>query len=308
MNDFACVGGKLSGFYNFQILDAESKRIKRETGWFSNLITNHGLDRILRASLIAPYCRVGVGSSAPNVNNLQLDQQIASTSSRVSEVYGATSEPPYYGWYRITYEFGVGGVVGNITEVGVSESATKSDLFSRALIVDSAGNPTAVAVQADEILQVVYECRAYPNTDDVPFDLQVGNTIHSGVWRPAYITNGNYWGGNILGYRGSGRNSIYLGLHNGAIGPITGYPSGTRAMESSGEPLRFDGAPYLRTNHKFGLNVANLSGGITSALYYPFNSSYGGIIGAYQCSFDPPISKDNTRILTLQMQHSWDRR
>lgn len=52
-----------------------------------------------------------------------------------------------------------------------------------------------------------------------------------------------------------------------------------------------------------GLNDSNLSGGIRSILIL----SNSGVC-RYQIQFDPAIPKDNTKVLSLTIQHSWARR
>src|SRR5690606_22222525 len=119
---------------------------------FPNLITDSGLDLLAAGSLnsVVGKCWVGSGNSAPSVTDTALESEIASTTNATSSSFANNSGPPdYYSYAVKVFRFSTGVAAGNISEVGVG--ATNNTLFSRALVLDSEGNPTSITVLADEV-------------------------------------------------------------------------------------------------------------------------------------------------------------
>ena len=81
----------------------------------------------------------------------------------------------------------------------------------------------------------------------------------------------------------------------------TGSPSGTSA--AIGNPVSGE---YTPGSHVRGVSASasidqgNVAGGIRSATF-----SSGA--GSFQVEYDPPIAKDNTKVMTLNWQLSWGR-
>ena len=266
--------------------------------WFPNLILDGGLDRMGENSNYLSWCQVGSGSTAPVATQTALINRIAGTNTLQAQVYGAQATAPYYGWYRRTYRFAKGVAAGNLSEVGVGWD-TSGSLFSRALILDGGGSPTTITVLSDEVLDVTYELRRYPGTVDLTGTVVLGGVTHNWVSRAAAVTNSQFWAG-------TGAMVLeYAAAFNGDIGPVTAStPSGTSGTLSI-TALAYSSGSYTRAaTVSAGLNDYNLSGGIRSIWTYAY---YSGI-GSYQIQFDPAIPKDNTKVLSLTIQHSWARR
>src|SRR5690554_6876904 len=148
--------------YRLEVYKAENGQLVRASGWSENLIPTRGLDMIMglasddRAQL---NCAVGTGSAVPQMTDTQLQQPFATSGSVQSLTRDwQTSEVPY--WHKITARFRFNAGVfnnTNITEVGTIAPYASNWLFSRALVVDANGNPTAVTVLSDEYLDVVWE-------------------------------------------------------------------------------------------------------------------------------------------------------
>ena len=265
--------------------------------WFPNLILNGGLDRMGENGDYLNWCQVGSGSTAPIAAQTALVNRIAGTNTHQASVAGAQASAPYYGWYRRTDRFAAGVAAGNLSEVGVGW-ATSGSLFSRALILDGGGNPTTITVLSDEVLDVTYELRRYPGTVDLTGTVVLDGVTHNWVSRAAGVTDSRYWAGT------SEMALDWPRAYNGDIGAVTALtPSGTSGTLSA-TLLAYSSGSYTRaTTVSAGLNDSNLSGGIRSILI----SSYSGV-GSYQIQFDPAIPKDNTKVLSLTIQHSWARR
>lgn len=111
------------------------------TGGMSDL---DGLDNTLR---------IGTGSTTPAFNDTSLVNQISSTSgSNWSDNTPVLNGSVYEKESVNTFDFGVGNVVGNITELGVGGGT----LQTRALFKDGGGNPTTIPVLVTDQLIVTY--------------------------------------------------------------------------------------------------------------------------------------------------------
>lgn len=264
--------------------------------WFPNLILNGGLDRMGANSDYLLWCQVGSGSTAPVAAQTALVNRIAGTNTVKASTTGAQASEPYYVWRRQTYRFAQGVAAGNLSEVGVGWATTGS-LFSRALILDGGGSPTTITVLSDEVLDVTYELRRYPGTVDLTGTVVLDGVTHNWVSRAAAVTDSWYW---------AATDTMALdraASFNGDIGAVTAEdPSGTSGSLSA-TPLAYSSGSYTRaTTVSAGLNDSNLSGGIRSIRVS------GGLTGRYQIQFDPAIPKNNTKVLSLTIQHSWSRR
>ena len=266
--------------------------------WFPNLILNGGLDRMGANSDYLTWCQVGSGSTAPVATQTALVNRIAGTNTQLANVSGAQASAPYYGWYRRTYRFAQGVAAGNLSEVGVGW-ATSGSLFSRALILDGGGSPTTITVLSDEVLDVTYELRRYPGTVDLTGTVVLDGVTYNWVSRAAGVTGAFSWA--VAGAMDLDQAFAY----NGDIGAVTAStPSGTSGNLST-TPLAYSSGSYTRAaTVSAGLNDSNLSGGIRSIM---IKSNPDGT-GRYQIQFDPAIPKDNTKVLSLTIQHTWARR
>ena len=266
--------------------------------WFPNLILNGGLDRMGANSEYLGWCQVGSGSTAPVATQTALVNRIAGTNTHQNSVYGAQASAPYYGWFRRTFRFAQGVAAGNLSEVGVGW-ATSGSLFSRALILDGGGSPTTITVLSDEVLDVTYELRRYPGTVDLTGTVVLDGVTHDWISRASGVTTNGIWtesGPMVLDFAQS---------FSGDIGAVTAlFPSGT-SRTLSVTPLAYSSGSYTcAATVSAGLNDSNFAGGIRSIVV----RSYYARIGSYQIQFDPAIPKDNTKVLSLTIQHSWARR
>lgn len=290
----------LEGFYTMRVIRPDGSC--RHESTFSNLILTQGLNR-LGTGGFGGYVQVGSGSTAPLVTDTGMQSFVASTTSGILSEGGVQAAAPYYGWARRTYRFAEGVAAGNLSEVGIGW-ALGSNLFSRALIKDSFGDPTTITVLSDEILDVTYEIRLYAPTTDVTFDVDItGSGTHNCVLRSAAVTSGGWACDNLFGVGAA--YAFYCDPYNGSIGTITQNPSGSG---TTGPSATFE--PYSNNSLKrvmsfvWDLGTANLAGGYKSL---SFNSRGYSTLGQYQIELTPNIMKDETKRLTLNFEISWAR-
>lgn len=302
---------EMSGHFTIEKLKvaADGKVIeasRTKVAEFDNIVLNSGVNRIGTATDWLSACQLGAGTATPLATDTGLASFLGGTTSVQAIVGGAQGSAPFFGWDRRTYRFAAGVATGNLTEVGVGWSAAAgANLYSRALILNAALQPTAITKAADEVLDVTYEARLHPPTVDATGNLTiVGSGTHAFVTRAANVTSGDQWG---LGDNAGGiipvpaANSVYAG----AIGAVTTQPSGTSAGASSVVNAAYVNNSLQRAGSiTFGLDNGNV-GGIRSMLV-----RYGtnGRLGSFQTEFTPVINKTAATTLVINVLHTWARR
>lgn len=295
---------KVAGMYKIEAVKSDgSRRVLAD--WFPNLITDNGLNLIGSSSTWLTACQVGAGSTPPAFGDTTLASRIAGTTTISATVSGAQSSAPYFTWRRNTYRFAEGVASGNISEVGVGPVVT-GNLFSRALILDPGGTPTTISVAADESLDVTYEFRYYPPVTDNEFTLTIAGVTYDVVSRASKVTTDSAAGWSVGLAVGQGSEfSPSAGTSqafSGAIGPIAGSPSGVASSRSTVVDASYSaGSHYRSATVTWALGAGNHAGGIGAI-------SFNHGIGFYQIGFTPTIPKDNTKVFSITVRHSWARK
>jgi hypothetical protein len=179
---------QLQGIYTFTAVNAltgSQRHLGEVADENPNTIVTSGLNQIGTGNELFYYCCVGTDSTVTSMNMTALGNQVAQTSTVQTNTSGTQSSSPYFSWYRRTFRFGQGAAAGNLTEVGVKSNS--GVLFSRALIVDSAGLPTTLTILSDEYLDVTYEFRMYPDTADTVLTVPLNGVDYTVTLRSANI-------------------------------------------------------------------------------------------------------------------------
>lgn len=291
----------LRGFFRMKACRPDG-RVRVDTGWFPNLVLDQGLDLIGQGSNWLNSCRVGTGNTAPANGQTNLISHVAGTPTTQGTINtGAQGSPPYYGFVQKTWRFSQGSAAGNLAEVGVGTTTSNgSNLFSRALILDGSLNPTTLTVLSDEFLDVSYELRCYPPTDDVNGTFMISSENHDYVLRASQV-NSSLWSPGQSGFTGGSGGTLSVTAYSGSIGAITSTPGGTPSTVTPSN-IAYSNGTYRRDfTAQWDLNAANFGGsGITA-----FRFAMG--CGAMQFSSSPGVAKDNTKTLSMTFRHSWAR-
>lgn len=295
------IGAGLKGRFQITRRKADTLEVVEESPWFDNVILDQGLDR-LGTSIIASFAKVGTSNTTPTTIQTVLLGYVAATNTIQASSSSAQAVAPYFGRAIRTFRFAAGAAAGTLAEVGVGWATgnAANTLFCRALILDLVGNPTTITVLADEVLDVTYELRIYPDLVDKVFVANISGTDHNCILRAADVVNASWWGSQLFNGFNYG---TWPAAYNGALGGITTLPSGLSALPTGLAPVVSAYVPgsYSRVyTPTWGLNDGNLAGGIT-AWYMPSH------VGAFKMSFSPPIDKTNVRTLSLSTKFTWAR-
>lgn len=304
--------------------------------WFHNLITDVGMnffgDELRPPGGFMESCSIGTGTATPSVLDTSLSAFLASTAgSQVHTTAGGTSAngvtvspvsvnsiqavSPYRASLARTWEFPPGIGTGNITEVGVSNNMVPASqkLFTRELVRDSGGAPTTIAKLEDEFLRVTYDFGTLIDLVDKTGSVVLQSISYAYTMRPALVNLLDAFGGSSGGGRTIPNNAfqewqtMISGWGNGwtgAIGPITGIPSGTFIGDSTSTTVV--NTPYSAgTFLKDASSTLSLTAGVHA-------SGIGALKVAtqyytLQIGFVPNIPKLGTQTLTLNLRTTWAR-
>lgn len=292
---------RLQGRYKIEAVGQDGRR-RMLADWFPNLITDLGAD-MLGAAFGNPltYCAVGSGNATPLPTDTALQAVVGSTTATISSSRTAQASPPYFGTLTKIYNFPAGTATGNLSEVGVGDTAGGISLFSRALILDGSLNPTTITVLSTEALYVTYQLNQYVPTADVTGTVNIGGIDYGYTFRASNATSAGNWaffqGGDPPGISAAG-------IYNGVIGAITaGGPSGTSAgADSNINDAYSTGSHTLTGTSTWNIATGNF-GGVTAAAVNFGTSAISR--GSYQVGFDATIPKDSSHVLTLSFRNSW---
>ena len=250
------------------------------------------------------YCKVGTGSTPPSTVDTSLVSQVAKIgkTDTTSYTYSSSIATGYWRQGTIGFTFPIGSVVGNISEIGVS-NYEDSLLLSRSLIKDGLGNPTTITLTATDQLKVTYTLRkTQPTTTTSGVLTLVRDGVsenHPWVWYPgiADINNPNpflRFGDTV----GSGKLHYTTGtpvVNSRMPEPITVTQDGAGATSSYDSVSKTVTMTYtfnIGKNFPDGFNI-----------YKPFTSGGGNYSEGY-FYFPTPITKTATQKLVITSSYS----
>lgn len=289
----------MAGQYNIVITKSDGSQ--HETGWFDNLITNNGLDCIGRGeSGMIDRCHIGTGTAAPDFTQTSLVSWVAS-ARHIEDGTGNSGAPNYVNWIGRKFQFTVGSVVGNMTEIGVSNRDDNTNLFSRALISSESGgvySPQAITLTASDQLTVYYRLYTSPPLTDVTGTFDINGVTYTYTSRACDVGGVPHMlggGGHVFG----GYCRVYGSDY--ALVPITsGFPNYSVFYYPDGAKKPYVNGTY---NTEITLVIPNTWDDVTNI------GGFGWYMGYYSANtvITPPIPKNNTNTLTLTVTMSWDR-
>lgn len=303
------------------VIDGPDRR--EDTGWFNNLITDSGLNRLgednpnFRALNALDNARnmfgrfvLGGGSAEPRPT----DTDLASLIVRAPGDIVQDSETCNYerGYYEFVcrYQFGEGVAAGNISEIGLQP--TGKPLWCRALVLDADGNPTTITVRENEFLTVYYSYRMMIPKQDFVYNI---NVMYNEESVPTVVTirpvNANRAGSlydpsftlrsyaNIAG--ASAQRSSYTRFYNGGLADPTALNPLGSYISAGGMTVE----QYITNSFKSSVTKSvDLNDWNNSDLSTFYD---GGGQGAWQINFNPPLRKTNDQRMTFTTRYSWGR-
>lgn len=318
------------------------------TGWGDNHITNGGLnalgDPALSGSSASGYvhgCKIGSGNTPPTDTDTDLVSRLASSTAWLSRTWSRQiAEAPYYIEIVSRVRFAAGVGTGTIAELGIVYATSTSSgpggamypaqpLFSRALCVDLAGNPTTVTKLADEIVDVEYRLRFYFDTTPITGTVTIGPSTYDYTLLPVRIEqnpgiNQFGWGVYSLSVAGNGmpsiyhrqsggygENVVYTGAAAGVVSATGANPTGTKVTNSApGNLITVSNAAYVSNSHeiehiiKLQLGTANTGYNVPAGIGV---FVYSNDLTSWQLGLTPNLVKTVDEEVSLSIFHTWGR-
>jgi hypothetical protein len=284
---------------------------RRRRAHFKNIITIQGFDQLAQFGDIMNEVAVGTGNVPESVNDTTLVAFVAGIATTTSDTFTAEATPPHFGSKTNTWRFGEGVAEGILAEAGIGRGNTNingSDLWSRALIKDGAGDPTTVEVTENEWLDVTYQLRCYPgDLDDSSgsFLIQPSGDSHDFVLRNTRVTSGSIWGAYLASIfpvnNGSGIGKVYEATS--VLQDVTSEPTdGSEDLVGRVAVGSYTPGSFTQSaNWSLGLSQGNVTGGIAAMTFHTNVSSV-------QMSVDPVIAKDNLTVFDFTVNWEWGTR
>lgn len=276
-------------------------------GPFQNLILDQGLDRFGtegRHSFVR-YFQVGVGTSAPDPTQTQLINPIGGTISGATDTTLPGEAPDYFSRMIVGALSSIGQFgSSNLTEVGIGGNSI-TGLTSRALIVDSTGEPTSFPISSEEQLRVSYEIRLFPPLVDSHHVVNVAGE-RDVIVRALGVTNSSYWSiPNISTSAGqvAGEPVANNGFRTGDLNPITDTSSQGSSISGSSTTTVY---PYSPGSYKSGHRQSFSSTQAVSDSLRSHQVRYNSC--AFQVQYDPPLQKTADQTMFLEYELAWGRR
>ena len=303
----------MEGFFRVCVTGADGK-LKTDTGWFPNLITDQGMDWFGAnpagyGNTMSRYAAVGAGSTTPTFADTPLTAAMTPAALFTGASPSYVSGPPSYYSVVYSYQWAAGAIVGNIAEVGIGNLASLSPpfngtvaLFNHALILDSGGSPTTISVLSTDTLSVSYEARLYLNITDTSYSLVIDGVTYSGIYRPADIANPvfsltSFSAGLSIGFPA-------IQYYPGTIGAITTRPSGS-AIGGNPSQISWSYGTYTLGTYTIQATssiAANSQGAINITAIMLTT-----IFGRWQFSVSPSWNRAAFQSLSTTFALSWSR-
>lgn len=305
--------GTFSGRFDLRVYDAHTGQLTKSRS-FPNLITDAGLSTYCGSGVIdySPYnstatiC-VGKGTNAPSPLDTALGAFFAIAGNNLSSnsnFNGGVISPTSPDWIcgtRGTCRFNAGVFNGDaITEVGVCGRGN-GKLWSRALILDEQGQPSAITILDNEYLDATYTLYYHPPLTDTSFSFVMNGVTYTCTARAALVSNQVF-----SGFPLTTANVAITRLYGSqTLGDVTSAPSGAEGYyyysPGISAALPYDSSNPFSSSFKSTIarNVGNFTGGIGSVLIQLHSTNVAGIDSRTQISFTPKLPKDANSEITL---------
>ena len=245
---------------------------------------------------------VGTGSTPPAANDTGLENQLASTDLVIDHAhsYSYDAQEDTLTFTTVsTQSFPLGGVIGNISEVGVDFRGAATPwnnrfLQSRALIRDAQGDPTTISLGAEDQLVVVYTLT------------RVCNRTFSGT-----TAGGIGYTGKLVGY-----STVGNGINRGTINHNS-TQFGVRFTDQDWTFPAYNGTTFPNTTN-FSVDMVTVQNANTKQSRVRYRVPLGmanfaaGLKGIYfgqgllQIKFDSPVMKTLDDILDIELFTSFE--
>ncbi|ENV07764.1 hypothetical protein F966_03621 [Acinetobacter higginsii] len=284
----------------------DSSSPTNETPMFPNLVLDTGLNRMSVGVWMDRIC-VGTGNSTPVGTQTALDAYLTSTTTVLgTDAVGVnTVGTPYY-YLRRTWRFNPRGSSANISELGLGWANT--NLWNRALIKDTSGNPITITWAGDEYLDIVSEIRHYMPTEvsgSFPLYDKFGSLISTHTYTGKPYLNAGYIQFNTAQVKFDTRAYVTASAMPSAY---TDYPTG--GAYSAGSTVTTTYPDNRSAQGKLTLGLTEFNGVAMrtfACALLNFLTANSSISPGYKWEISPTITKTSAQSLEANFLIAWSR-
>lgn len=299
-----------------ELIHAKTGIVLRKLGPYRNLIVDAGLNGLgngTKVDTLVAYLAVGTDNTAPAAAQTALGSQLEDRTNYNGAVGDVVTSGPAYAYWELvrTRVFTEEECNGNLTELGLFQSASGGTMWSRELFRDDLGDPTTITKTDSEQLRVEYAWRVYVPTSETEnvFDIDsVSTTCQS---RGMRINDIDSWGTNgyvkHLGNWGTDIRTTHAYETNTFPATTGGTFAGAAEAASSVSMVAYGSGNFYRDmDIVWEPGVGNFSTGI-GAIDLPKPGPYIGGDIALGTTFTPKVDKDDTERFTFRARVSFAR-
>lgn len=257
--------------------------------------------RSVTTDMFRTYCAVGTGTSEPVATQTVLDNYVAKSPLTVIGANSSGKSPTenksvaYGNWI---YDFGVGGAVGNLAEVGVNLSGTTFPnilIHTRSRFKNDQGQNTTITVTASQQLVVDFTLVMEASLDDVVQVVNISGVNYTFTGRWASYPSIRY----IL--EAPHAANTYYGAGSD-IGPAGTALVGNTQTGGPGDRVRSNKPPtHNEITVTWSISAGNTASGLVDRIKIDGNSS------SMKYKISPAIPKNNQKSLSLVFNQSFGR-
>lgn len=299
-----------------ELIHAKTGIILRKLGPFPNLIVDAGLNGLgngNKVDALVAYLAVGTDNTAPAVSQTALGSQLGTRTNYNGAIGDVVSSGPAYAYWELvrTRVFLEAEANGNLTELGMFQSASAGTMWCRQLFLDDLDAPTTITKTSAEQLRVAYGWRVYVPTSETQniFDIDsVSTTCQSRALR---INDSDSWGTNgyvkHLGGWSTDDRTTHAFETNVFPATTGGTFAGSAVAASSVSIVAYGSGDFYRDmDIVWEPGIANFATGI-GAVDLPKVGPFSGGDVSLGTTFTPKVDKDNTERFTFRARVSFAR-
>ena len=280
-----------------------------DSGWSPNLIVDIGLDKIWESGNSFLNSAIGSGNTPATNGDTTIETLLGTVDNSFGVDNGlkvAASSPNWEYSKIISKRYPAGIGTGTIRETTMGYGASGTNIFSRIIL------PSPIVKSSIQILDVLWRITVWPDLTD-----HISTAVFKGITYDTITRVRNV--GSFNGDDAGGQFKIVDSgtatwvAWDGAIGPITGSPAGTKDNGGTGDGFTSEtyvnGNFYRDIRYFAGLedwvlnsNIRCLSGAFTLLdIQTQFTEAAG------EPNPGNPVPKDNTEIMDFGWRYTWGR-
>lgn len=300
-------GNSIRGEYR-AILRGLDGRVKQDSGWKPNMVTNYGLQYIARNFFSLNYMALGTSNVAEDVTQTGLQGSFLGYDTPTSGGVGSTGAPDYGKYTLDTFVFGTGNGTGTIKEFILTEGFDPDDYNNKGAVRVVLDTP--IVKGAQDQLTMQHKLYIYQDLVDATGTVDISGVDYDYVIRPYGVsfTTGmqlhreniaTMYGGESATRAGKINNEPLIGIQDTNVDDPTDKSSSSETFTNGGTLPNF----YREITYEWDVDSGNMTfSNVYSQNYYYFDGAHkraGVQYSLFATIGGAAFIKENTHVLNL---------